>query len=190
MSIIESLQARRTYYDITNTLPVPEEAVVRAIEKLTELVPDAFNMKSSRAVVLLGGKHELLWDTVFAVYGGKGPREKIDSFCAGAGTILYFYDEDVVRAMQASFPAYADNFPGWALQSSGMLQISVWCGLRELGVGASVQHYNPLIDKEVYRLFDIPRQYRMIAQMPFGGIGSEPGEKQPEDISERVLIKR
>ena len=63
--------------------------------------------------------------------------------------MLYFYDEAVVQALQAQFPLYAANFPGWALQSSGMLQLSVWSGLRELGVGASLQHYNPIIDKDV-----------------------------------------
>ena len=131
MKIIESLEKRRSYYSIGKELPVSEAQVTALVEKLAELVPDAFNMKSSRVVVALGEKQDMLWNTVYDAFGGKVAREKIDSFRAGAGTVLYFYDEAVVQALQAQFPLYAANFPGWALQSSGMLQLSVWSGLRE-----------------------------------------------------------
>lgn len=189
MSIIQSLKARRSYYDIHRDLPVDTDAIVERIDQLTELVPDAFNMKSSRVAVALGPEQDRLWDTIYDVFEGKVPREKIDSFKAGAGTVLYFYDEAVVRQLQEQFPLYADNFPGWALQSSGMLQLSVWSGLRELGVGASLQHYNPVIDEAVRRLFDLPESWRLIAQMPFGGIGSEPDAKPVEsDIRRRVRV--
>ena len=143
-----------------------------------------------RVVVALGEKQDMLWNTVYDAFGGKVAREKIDSFRAGAGTVLYFYDEAVVQALQAQFPLYAANFPGWALQSSGMLQLSVWSGLRELGVGASLQHYNPIIDKDVRALFGLPESYRLVAQMPFGSIKDEPEPKEKEDISLRVTTVR
>lgn len=190
MGIIESLQKRRSYYQITKELPVNEDEIVARIEQLTELVPDAFNMKSSRVVVALGEKQELLWNTIFEVFGGKVPREKIDSFRAGAGTVLFFYDEDVVKEKQAQFPRYAENFPGWALQASGMLQLSIWSGLRELGVGASLQHYNPVIDEAMRALFALPESFHLVAEMPFGGISAEPEDKEPEDISKRVFVRR
>ena len=41
-------------------------------------------------------------------------------------------------------------------QANGMLQISVWSMLRELNVGASLQHYNPVIDAQVKEIFAIP----------------------------------
>ena len=187
MSIIQSLEKRRSYYNINKELPVEISQVIQQIEKLTELVPDAFNMKSSRILVALEDKQEVLWDSI---YGGQVPREKIDSFKAGAGTILYFYDQEVVKGLQKQFPLYADNFPAWAMQSSAMLQISIWSGLRELGIGASLQHYNPVIDQKVRELFDLPESYLLIAQMPFGGIGNEPDPKEKEDISKRVRIER
>lgn len=190
MSIIQSLEERRSYYNINKELPVEISQVIRQIEKLTELVPDAFNMKSSRIVVALEEKQELLWDSIYDVFGGQVPREKIDSFKAGAGTILYFYDQEVVKGLQEQFPLYAGNFPVWAMQSNAMLQISIWSGLRELGIGASLQHYNPVIDQKVHELFDLPESYLLIAQMPFGGIGEEPDPKEKEDISRRVRIER
>ena len=90
--------------------------------------------------------------------------------------------------MQEEFSTYADNFPVWANQANGMLQISVWSMLRELNVGASLQHYNPVIDEKVKELFDIPKEYKLLAQMPFGGIVSEPEAKEKENIDERVKV--
>lgn len=190
MSIIESIQKRRSYYQINNVLSHSEEELVTMFERVTELVPDAFNMKSSHIVVVFGEKQVLLWDTIYDIFEGIVSQAKIDSFKSGAGTILYFYDESVVETMQAQFIDFADNFPGWALQASGMLQFSIWTALRDLGIGASLQHYNPIIDQKIKALFEIPQQYKLIAQMPFGGIISEPDAKEAEDISKRVRILR
>ena len=49
-----------------------------------------------------------------------------------------------------------------------MLQLAVWSMLRELNVGASLQHYNPVIDARVKEIFDIPENFKLVAQMPFG----------------------
>lgn len=188
MSIMTALAERRSIYSINKELPVSQEKIIETVRKATELVPDAFNMKSSRVVLALGKRHDELWDSIYEVFDGKVPREKIDSFKNGAGTVLYFYDEAVVKGMQEQFAAYAGNFPVWANQASGMLQISIWSALRELGVGASLQHYNPVIDAKVKEMFGVPESYVLIAEMPFGGIGALPDAKPAEDISERVKV--
>ena len=188
MSIINSLAKRRSYYKIDKNLPVSTDEVVKVIEKLTELVPDAFNMKSARVIVALNDKQDKLWDTIYDAFGGKVAREKIDSFKAAAGTILYYYDEKVIENMQKIFPTYAANFPVWANQANGMLQIAIWSALRELNIGANIQHYNPIIDEAVKKLFNVPDSFKLIAQMPFGGIVEEPNPKDKEDISLRVKI--
>lgn len=188
MNIIESLKGRRSYYGIKKELPVPMETVVQMVEELTELVPDSFNMKSSRVVLVHGEKQDILWDEIEKAFDGKVAKEKIDSFKSGAGTILYFYDRTVVEAMQKQFASYANNFPIWANQASAMLQISIWSGLYELGIGASLQHYNPVIDDSVKTLLNLPEEYVLVAQMPFGGIVSEPDKKDKEDIKNRVFV--
>lgn len=190
MKIQESLGKRRTYYAIDSNLPTDEKDVEELVESLTGLVPDAFNMKSARAAVVFGDAHRRLWDGIYDAFGGKVAREKIDSFRAGAGTILYFYDMDTVKSMQEKFSAYADNFPVWAQQANGMLQISIWSALRELQIGASLQHYNPVIDDTVRKELGVSESWKLIAQMPFGGIVSEPQPKEKEDISQRVKIFR
>ena len=37
-------------------------------------------------------------------------------------------------------------------------------------------------------MFDLPESWKLIAQMPFGGIVAEPDAKEKEDISKRVLV--
>ena len=188
MSVIEALAKRRTIYQLNKELPVSTDKVIETVKEVTELVPDAFNMKSARAVVVTGAKQDELWDRIYDAFGGKVAREKIDGFKAAAGTILYFYDETVVKGLQDQFPLYAANFPVWANQANGMLQINIWTALRELGVGANLQHYNPVIDDAVKAMFDLPESWKRIAQMPFGGIVAEPDAKEKEDISKRVLV--
>lgn len=186
--MIEALRKRRTYYNLGKEIPVSEEEVFDFIKEATELVPDAFDMKSTRIVVLSGEKQEELWDKIYDEFEGKVPREKIDGFKNAFGTILYFYDDEVVKGLQEQFPPYADNFPNWAMQSSAMLQISIWSGLREMNIGANIQHYNPAIDDMIRNLYNLPDSYKLVGQMPFGEILSEPSAKEKEDISKRVII--
>ena len=68
MKILESLKGRRSYYDINKNLPVDESEVFDLVEKATELVPDAFNMKSSRVIVVTGEKQDQLWDNIYEVF--------------------------------------------------------------------------------------------------------------------------
>ena len=186
MGIQESLAKRRTYYNINKELPVAEADVIALVENTTELVPDAFNMKSARVIVATKEKQDALWDDVYEAFGGKVAREKIDGFRAAAGTVLYFYDETVVSGLQEQFPLYAANFPVWANQANGMLQLAVWTALREKGIGANLQHYNPVIDERVKALFGVSASWKLIAQMPFGGIAAQPEPKEKEGIAQRV----
>ena len=188
MSMLESIHKRRSYYQLLKELPVDATKIKEIVQQATELVPDAFNMKSARIVLAMNSKHDELWDAIYDAFGGKVAREKIDSFKAGAGTVLYFYDEDVVKNLQEQYPAYAPNFPIWSQQANGMLQFTIWTALRDLNVGANIQHYNPVIDDAVKKLFNLPDSWKLVAQMPFGGIAAEPDAKEPEDITTRVKV--
>lgn len=188
MSLTNALRLRRSVYKIGKALPVDAGEIVRLVKEAAALVPDAFDMKSQRIVLALGEEHDKLWDTIYDAFSGKVAREKIDGFKAGYGTVLYFYDSDVVKALQERFVPYAANFPIWAQQANGMLQLAVWAGLAELGVGANIQHYNPIIDKAVRTLFGLPENYMLVAQMPFGGIVEPPAAKAGEDIARRVQV--
>ncbi|TRF27016.1 hypothetical protein FG769_022995, partial [Salmonella enterica subsp. enterica serovar Bareilly] len=48
--------------------------------------------------------------------------QKLKLFKAGAATILFYEDQNVVKGLQEQFPAYAANFPVWADQANAMVQ--------------------------------------------------------------------
>ncbi|MFW1812990.1 nitroreductase family protein, partial [Acinetobacter ursingii] len=83
-----------------------------------------------------------------------GTEQKIQSFAAGAGTVLFFEDQDVIKGLQEQFELYADNFPVWSEHSTAIAQFAVWNVLAEQGIGASLQHYNPIIDEKINAAFD------------------------------------
>jgi predicted oxidoreductase (fatty acid repression mutant protein) len=49
-----------------------------------------------------------------------------------------------------------------------MLQFIIWTSLETEGFGASLQHYNPLIDEKVKSAWNIPDSWKLLSQMPFG----------------------
>ncbi|ANC77380.1 nitroreductase [Fictibacillus phosphorivorans] len=189
----QALKERRSYYGISKDVGVSEEKVKEVVEFAVKHTPSAFNSQTARVVVLTGDAHDKLWDIttetlkkIVAEENFEGTRQKLESFQAGFGTVLFFEDEAGVRSLQEQFPLYADNFPVWSQQSSGMHQLVVWAGLEAEGLGASLQHYNPLIDEEVKNEWNIPSNWKLIAQMPFGKPTSQPGEKEFKPIEDRV----
>lgn len=87
--------------------------------------------------------------------------------------------------MQEKFSIYADRFPIWATHSDGMLQFAVWTALESEGLGANLQHYNPLIDAKVIDQWNIPQSWKLSAQLVFGGKTGEAGEKTFQPIEEK-----
>lgn len=194
MNFVEMIKNRRSVYKLNKSLPGTQDEVFDLIKDCVRYVPDAFNMQSQRVVVIVGAEHDKFWDSVynemFKFTGGRFSRERTDSFAAGYGTILYFYDDAVIEETRRKYPLYAENFHDWVMQSNGMLQFAVWTALRTIGIGANLQHYNPAIDNMVCEMFDLPETWTLVGQMPFGGIEKLPDEKPVEDINIRVKIEK
>lgn len=185
---VEILEKRRSRYALNGDVKVGRDEIIDVIEKVTHLVPDAFDMKSQRVVALFGDNHKKLWDGIFDVFGGKVSREKIDMFKNAYGTLLFFYDKGVVEGMQKAAPSYADRFETWAREAGGMLQFSLWTALSDMNLGASLQHYNPVIDEKIKEMFDIPESFVLTSQLVFGNIVSDVDPKKDENISDRVKV--
>jgi predicted oxidoreductase (fatty acid repression mutant protein) len=111
-----------------------------------------------------------------------------DRSCGRICTVLFFEDQNVVKGLQENFALYADNFPVWSEQAGGMAQLSVWSALANAGIGASLQHYNPLIDAEVAKTWNIPASWKLRAQMPFGSNEQPFGEKAFMDDADRFKV--
>ena len=186
-------QNRRSQYALGKKLPLAENEVLEIIDNAVKYSPSAFNSQTAHAVVLLGDNHQKLWDITFEELGKflsnedakAATKAKLDGFAAAYGTILFFEDHDVVKGLQEQFPSYADNFPLWSEQSTGIASFAVWNALAEAGVGANIQHYNPVIDERVAKEWNIPANLVLRAQMPFGEIVGEPA---PIERKSRVRV--
>ncbi|WP_342555670.1 nitroreductase family protein [Paenibacillus sp. FSL R7-0652] len=197
-TFFEALKNRRSYYGISKESTISDAKIQEIVEEAVKYTPTSFNSQTSRAVVLLGEQHDQLWnhteDILREVVGNEeafqSTAEKMAGFRNGYGTVLFFEDNNVIAQLQQNFAAYADNFPIWANQSNGMLQLVIWTALEQEGLGASLQHYNPLIDEKVKQEWGIPENWRLIAQMPFGKPTATPGEKEFQPIEERVKIHK
>jgi len=192
MDFISMLKNRRSVYSLDKTLPVAENTVADFVRAAVQYVPDAFNMKSQRVVLVMGEKHDKFWNAVYdemvKFTGGRFSRDKIDSFAAAYGTVLYFYDTAAVEETRRAYPGYAENFHDWVMQSNAMLQFAIWVGFADMNIGANLQHYNPVIDNMVHDMFDLPDAWTLVAQMPFGGIAAAPSPRPDTDIPGRVRV--
>lgn len=192
----EALRHRRSYYELAPESPIDDMQIEEIVRFTVKHIPSAFNSQSARLVLLLHEHHKVFWElvkrTLKALVSEKAfvaTEKKINgSFASGYGTVLYFEDTEVVKGLQEQFPRYANNFPVWSEHTSAMHQLAVWTMLEDAGFGASLQHYNPLIDNEVRERWGLPGQWRLIAQMPFGIPAGKPQEKSFEPLDERLRV--
>ncbi|MDR2868373.1 MAG: nitroreductase family protein, partial [Bacteroidales bacterium] len=98
--------------------------------------------------------------------------------------------EEVVESLRQNFPIYADNFTTFSQHTSAMHQFAIWTLLCDAGFGCSLQHYNPLIDNDIQKQWNLPTSWHLIAQMPFGVPSAAPTPKTTEDLDKRMMVLR
>ena len=195
-TLIESLKQRRTQYALGKNVSLDKDALTQRIKEAIRHTPSSFNSQSSRAVILFGEQSEKFWALTKAELSKIVPADafaptaaKLDGFAAGVGTVLFYEDQSVVKGLQEQFALYADNFPVWSEQAGGMAQFAVWLALTEAGVGASLQHYNPVADEATRQEWNVPATWKLRAQMPFGSHEGGFGEKAFMHDSQRFIVK-
>jgi len=195
LTLEEAVKNRRSIYGISNEEVATADKIQEILEFAVANAPTAFNSQSARVVLLLDGEHKAFWDItkdeLKKMSGDKDftqTEQKMQAFAAGYGTVLFYEDKNVVKGLQEQFPSYSDKFPEYALQSSGMLQYIVWTTFASVGFGATLQHYNPIVDATVQAKWDIPENWELIAQMPFGKVIAPAGEKQTQPLEERIKV--
>ncbi|NDV77458.1 nitroreductase family protein [Dysgonomonas sp. 511] len=193
-----AIENRRTYYNLSSKSLISDNEIKEILDFAILHVPSAFNSQSTRVILLLGKQHKLLWEIVkntlkkiVSPEAFANTEAKIDTaFASGYGTVLFYEDMSVVEGLQNAFPSYKDNFPVWSQHTSAMHQFSIWTMLEDAGFGASLQHYNPIIDEEVAKAFAIEPKWKLIAQMPFGVPTGETGPKEYQPLENRVIVKQ
>ena len=193
----EAVKNRRSIYKLGREIPVLQSEIIAAVERMTKDIPTPFNMQSARIVVTMLDHHENVWHITKSALKSILPplkyaetEAKLNGFEAAYGTILFFESSNMIKAMQDQFPTYKDNFPGWAMQANGMLQFAIWTALEDLGLGVNIQHYNPLIDEDIRKIFDLPDSWDLVAQMVFGEKLEDPEPVPKIPTGSRVKIFR
>lgn len=197
-NLLEIERKRRSIYKLGKNLPISEDEIINLISDIVKNAPSAYNSQTGKIAILLNNNHDDLWNIIENTLKKKmGPdrdfsqtKAKMDGFKAAYGTILYFENKNKVKELQETFSSYADKFPQYSQHSSAILQILIWLGLAEQNIGANLQHYNPIIDNEVKAKWNIPKEFELVAQMPFGEILSPAGEKEFDPVDDRIKIFR
>lgn len=191
----DSLSRRRSIYGLGELTASANSCLLDSIRLCLMNCPTPFNAQSARLAILFGASHQKLWNQIWENIKGlvpnsrqKASKEKVDGFSAAHGTILYFEDKTTLSEMKKKFPDYGKNMKLWTQQANGMLQFMIWQVLTENNIGASLQHYNEIIENDIYNMFDIPKNWELVAQMPFGSIEKEPMPKTFLPIEERMKV--
>ncbi|EMF0487092.1 nitroreductase family protein [Enterococcus faecium] len=181
----DTLKNRRSIYHLGRNVSLSNEELTALIKEAIKESPTAFNAQSTRAVILFGDAHEKLWEITEEALRPLTPAEafpntqnKLAGFKNGYGTVLFFKDTDVVKGLQEQFELYADNFPDWSEQSNGIATANTWVALVDKGLGANLQHYNPVIDEAVAKEWNIPSNWKLRSQLVFGSPETPAGEKE------------
>ncbi|KAK6365713.1 putative nitroreductase [Exophiala oligosperma] len=66
----------------------------------------------------------------------------------------------------------------------------LWTALEQDGLGASLQHYNPLIDQGICKTWGISPEWELKAQLVFGKPTGQPDEKTFQPLEDRLKIFR
>ncbi len=191
----DSLTRRRSIYALGHTRIVTDFCLEDTLKDCLKNCPTPFNAQSARLVLLLNQQHTNFWKLVLQKVLAVTPlgkkdstAQKINSFAAAYGTILFFEDLSVLEQLQKDFPLYQKNMHDWTFEANGMLQYMVWQALAENEIGASLQHYNELIEEDVKKMLGLPDSWKILAQMPFGSIEKTPAEKTFLPLENRFKI--
>ncbi|HFD1826449.1 TPA: nitroreductase family protein [Enterococcus faecium] len=191
----DALKNRRSIYHLGRNVSLSNEELTTLIKEAIKESPTAFNAQSTRAVILFGDAHEKLWEITEEALRPLTPAEafpntqnKLAGFKNGYGTVLFFKDTDVVKGLQEQFELYADNFPDWSEQSNGIATANTWVALVDKGLGANLQHYNPVIDEAVAKEWNIPSNWKLRSQLVFGSPETPAGEKEYMNDADRFRV--
>ena len=197
MEFRDAVSARRSEY-MLDSQGVDVDAVVSVLRGIAGKVPSSFNAQSARMFVLAGEDHRRFWGIVEDVLRERskdperfrGTQAKLAGFSAAAGTILFYEVDTKTEELMEEHPSYRDLFPQWAEHGNAMMQFAFWTAIADMGLGANIQHYNPIVDARVAEEFGIPDGYRLIAQMVFGRVVTHAGPKDKLSGEELVVVAR
>lgn len=194
-TFVELVEKRRSIYALGTDSEYSKQDIENRIREVVKQVPTAFNSQTTRAVVLFDEANVKFWDHIYDVQKNVlegGMQDWMSGVVNGAkkgiGTVLFFEDREAVKEM----PAQGAREEAYKQNNNANAQYAVWLALAEMDLGASLQHFNvgyeQGFDKATKKMFDLPESYEMLAQMPFGSVEQEAGEKEHIDSDVQVKV--
>lgn len=195
-NFLDLINKRRTVYPINGKSKLSQDEIVKYLQEVTRGIPSASNSQTTRLVVVFNDKNKKLWEHILQTQekvldaGTFGFMKPVMELAANAvGTVLFFEDRNVVKATLGESP----RAEVYKQHNNAYLQFGVWLALNELDFGASLQHFNigfeQGYDKGIKALLNLPEQYELVAEMPFGSHDGnpEPKEKIADDLKVQVI---
>lgn len=192
---LDLVKKRRSIYALGKNTDFSKTDIENRIREVVKEVPSAFNSQTTRIVVLFDEANTKFWDHIYDVQKDVLEGEIWDMMSGimtgakeGIGTILFFEDKEAVDSM----PARGVRQEAYKQNNNANVQYGLWLALAEMDLGASLQHFNvgyeQGFDKGTKEMFNLPDSYEMLAQMPFGSIEQQPGEKEYIDTNVQVKV--
>lgn len=195
----DAIQHRRTIYQLQKKSTISDDKIKEILHLAIKDVPSSFNSQSARIVALLNDQHDKFWEIVESklkpIVEGQGgdwqkSADRLAMFKNAYGTILFYEDSQIVKGLQEKMAVYADKFPQWSEHTSAMHQYMLWTAFEAEGLGCNLQHYNPLPDEEVAKVWSVPKEWDLKAQLVIGTPAEGARENLPEKAVDQIEGKR
>lgn len=194
-TFVDLAEKRRSIYALGTDSNYSKKDIENRIREVVKQVPSAFNSQTTRVVVLFDSANEKFWNHIYDVQQNVLEGEMWDMMSGiitgaknGIGTVLFFEDKEAVEGM----PAQGVRQEAYKQNNNANAQYAVWLALAEMDLGASLQHFNvgyeQGFDKGTKEMFNLPESYEMLAQMPFGSVEQQAGEKEHIDTDVQVKV--
>ena len=143
MELNDVLRLRRSVYALDKNVKVSDDEIRSIVETSLLHTPTGFNSQGPRAVLLLGKGHEKLWSLtmealrqVVPAAAFKSTEDKINSFAAAYGTVVYFEEEAIVKNLQEKIFTLCGQLPdlGNPIQRHASTKRLVWFNASWFGV--------------------------------------------------------
>ena len=154
--------------------PLPD-GMLEALGSAIDSTPAAFGM-SPWQVVLLHERRGMFWDVVERSFREHLTGEQLDRYLTRldgfrpAVVVAMVYEDLSVRERLVSERGLSSETGfDFALQGLGMVQLGMWLAATGFGLGASLQHWDWMVEAALAEFAGLPQAcFRLVSVMPFG----------------------
>ena len=134
---------RRSIYALGKDLELSNQELIETIQGAVLNTPTAFNSQTSRVVILLNEESDAFWneiayselEKVTPAEAFEATKERLAGFAQAKGTILFYEDQDVVKAFKSNshFTLKTSQFGQSKVMESPFMRHG-WLWLRRISV--------------------------------------------------------